>query len=310
MFPDSKKQTGDKPTTLTGIEVFKDGTFKPMSGGGISFSKEDVRTVAINYSPTVFEAPIVVGHPKSDHPAYGWVSSLKVEGGKLLADADQVELQFAEMVKAGRFKKVSITLFSPRAQGNPTPGKYYLKHVGFLGAAAPAVPGLKPVSLSADDNETITLAGDISFSQGDELDAMARISELEAQLANKEAENFVEEMIDQGRILPCNKEGVISFMENLSGTEEFSFSEGGEIVKKPGTEWFENYIRSNPAIVCFSEISGGRSPFNSEISATSNLPKNYAVDQNSLELHNKALQFADANNCDYRTAVLAIEGKG
>ena len=275
-----------------------------------SFSKADVGAVAANYDPKRFEAPIVVGHPRNNHPAYGWVSDLKVEDGTLLANGRQIEPQFAEMVKTGRFKKISIALFPPRALGNPTPGAYYLKHVGFLGAAAPAVPGLKPVSLSADDSETVTLTGDLNFSSGEDLDALARISELEAQLASRDAADFVEKMISEGRILPCHKDSVISFMENLGEAQEFSFSEGGEIVKRPETEWFENYVRSNPPIVHFSEIAGGNyDPDGGKQGAHFQIPKGYAVDPARMELHNKAVQFAEVNDCEYAEAVIAVSRK-
>jgi len=307
MFGKNRQQN---TTTLERLEVFKDGTFLPMDGGFVSFSAADVSAVAANYDPKVFEAPVVVGHPQSNHPAYGWVSSLEVEDGKLLANAQQVEPQFSEMVEVGRFKKISICLFSPKTPSNPKPGSYYLKHVGFLGAAAPAVPGLKPVSLSGDESGTITLAADLNFSEGEDLDAMARISELEAQLASRDALSSVEEMIDEGRILPRDKEGVIAFMENLSGADEFSFSEGGEIVKRPGVEWFQSYVRNTPQLVNFSEISGDAAdPYQGDHASQLEIPKGYSADLGRMELHKEALRFAQANNCEYMDAVLAVSGK-
>lgn len=47
------------------------------------------------------------------------------------------------MVSAGRFKKRSASFYRPDSTANPVPGVYYLRHVGFLGAQAPAVKGLK-----------------------------------------------------------------------------------------------------------------------------------------------------------------------
>ena len=44
------------------------------------------------------------------------------------------------------------------------PGKWYLRHVGFLGAAAPAVKGLKPVEF-ADDGGGVVFA-DLEFAEG------------------------------------------------------------------------------------------------------------------------------------------------
>src|SRR5690606_30310389 len=85
--------------------------------------------------------PLVVGHPVDNSPAFGWVSSLEVtEDGKLVADApdDKLHPDFLSALKQGTYKKRSISL---------TPeGK--LRHVGFLGGAAPAVKGLADIQFS------------------------------------------------------------------------------------------------------------------------------------------------------------------
>ena len=49
---------------------------------------------------------------------------------------------------------------TPDHPANPTPGVNYLRHVGFLGAAAPAVPGLKPVHFAAHEG-TVEFALDL-----------------------------------------------------------------------------------------------------------------------------------------------------
>jgi hypothetical protein len=98
-----------------------------------------------------------VGHPKTDAPAYGWVRALRADGGDLVAEPHQVEPAFAEMVQAGRFKKISASFYTPNHPSNPKPGAFYLKHVGFLGAAAPAVKGLRDVAFAADDADVVTL---------------------------------------------------------------------------------------------------------------------------------------------------------
>lgn len=135
-----------KPTKPKAIEVFRHGTHTPMEGSAITFTASQVSAMVRNYDPDVFRAPIVVGHPKTDAPAYGWIESVALSAeGKVLAqpETDTLEPQFAAMVSAGRFRKVSVSLFPPEHPANPKPGEFYLKHVGFLGAAAPAVSGLK-----------------------------------------------------------------------------------------------------------------------------------------------------------------------
>lgn len=133
------------------IEIFKPGTHTAMSGETIGFTEEQLRESASAYDPSVHEAPIVVGHPREDAPAYGWVKSLSF-GESLEAEPDQVDPQFSEMVQAGRFKKVSASFYRPDSPANPKPGVFYLRHVGFLGAQPPAVKGLRQVEFAGADS--------------------------------------------------------------------------------------------------------------------------------------------------------------
>lgn len=133
------------------IEIFKPGTHTAASGATLSFCEADLRATADCYDPALHEAPIVVGHPSDNAPAYGWVKNICFADGALNADPDQVDPSFAELVKAGRFKKVSASFYTPDSPSNPVPGKYYLRHVGFLGAQPPAVKGLKNASFSESE---------------------------------------------------------------------------------------------------------------------------------------------------------------
>jgi len=76
-----------------------------------------------------------------------------------------VQPEFAEMVNAGRFKKRSASFLMPDTKGNPTPGKFYLRHVGFLGAQGPAVKGLKDFQF-ADEGEGVAEFSEASNSWG------------------------------------------------------------------------------------------------------------------------------------------------
>lgn len=141
------------------IEVFRPGTFKPMAGDPIAFSGEDLSAITASYDADAHPAPIVVGHPTTDAPAFGWIEEIRYDGEseRLIATVGDVEPAFAEAVRARRYRKVSIALFSPTAPANPKPGSYYPKHLGFLGAAAPAVPGLKPVNFAGSAEKTLEI---------------------------------------------------------------------------------------------------------------------------------------------------------
>lgn len=131
------------------LQIFKPGKHTTMSGVELSFTEADLKATAAAYDPAKHDAPIVVGHPKHDDPAYGWIGSLSFrervggEGAALEACPIQVDPAFADMVGRGAFKKISASFYSPDSPGNPVPGVYYLRHVGFLGAQPPAVKGLR-----------------------------------------------------------------------------------------------------------------------------------------------------------------------
>ncbi|MGG6128277.1 peptidase [Salmonella enterica] len=140
------------------IHIFRAGTHTDMHGRRINFSDADLNQIAQNYNPALHEAPIVVGHPKTDAPSYAWVSGIKKDRDGLKAEPRDIDPQFAELVKNRRYSKVSASFYCPESPGNPTPGKYYLRHVGFLGAQPPAIKGLKQVSFAEDEEGVVEFA--------------------------------------------------------------------------------------------------------------------------------------------------------
>ncbi len=137
------------------IEIFKAGRHTDMSGTQIDFSAGDLIATAAAYDPALHEAPLVIGHPRTDDPAYGWVYRLLSPGESLFAELGRVDPAFVDMVRAARFKKISASFYMPGSPQNPVPGVYYLRHVGFLGAQPPAIKGLQPVAFAAFGEGTI-----------------------------------------------------------------------------------------------------------------------------------------------------------
>ncbi|MDR2711082.1 MAG: peptidase [Burkholderiales bacterium] len=137
--------------SLPPIEVFRLGDHTTSSGDRLSFSAADLAQMAASYDPVNAAAPIVVGHPKTDSPTYGWAGGFLVKGDKLIAEPKDVDAEFASLVKAKRFNKISFALFPPDHPSNPKPGGWYPRHIGFLGGAAPAITGLKPVTFAGDE---------------------------------------------------------------------------------------------------------------------------------------------------------------
>lgn len=138
-------------TTAPGLNIFAAGTHVASNGTKHTFTIDNLRDLAASYDPQLSEAPLVVGHPQLDAPAYGWTKSVVERDGHLFAEPTQVDAEFAELVNNGRYKKISASIYLPETPGNPKPGHYYLKHIGFLGAAAPAVKGLRSAQFAAGD---------------------------------------------------------------------------------------------------------------------------------------------------------------
>lgn len=149
------------------IEVFRPGTFTPMSGAAVTYSAEDLSAIAEAYDAVNSPVPVVVGHPTTDAPAYGWAESFRYDGesARLLAKVGDLQSEFADAVRAKRYRTISLSLHKPNAPANPKPGAWYPKHIGFLGGAAPAVTGLKPVSFAGEPDEAVVVVafGDAGF---------------------------------------------------------------------------------------------------------------------------------------------------
>lgn len=138
------------------LEIFRTGQQTDVTGRTWNFTEADMQAAVAAYDPALFAAPLVVGHPTLNDPAYGWVNKLDIKDGLITAEPKDVEAQFAALVNEGRFPKMSASWFPPGHSANPKPEGWYLRHVGFLGAAAPALPGLKPASFAADDKDVVT----------------------------------------------------------------------------------------------------------------------------------------------------------
>lgn len=169
------------------FEIFRTGTHTSLNGQTKDFSETDLDTIASSYDPQQHEAPIVIGHPETNAPAYGWIEKIKRIGDRLIAFPKQVSNEFSELVKSGAFKKRSISI---------TPD-LKLNHVGFLGAAAPAVKGLKDVEFSENEDEQEFASFEIDSSLDLELEPEL-ISELNNETINQSNnENILSTKLEQ-----------------------------------------------------------------------------------------------------------------
>lgn len=326
------------------LEIFRAGTFTSEEGQRLTFSAADVAATVAAYDPQKHKAPLVVGHPKTEDPAYGHAVSLSLSNnGVVLAEPANVDPAFAELVNAQRFDKISASFWSPTSPRNPVQGVYYLRHIGFLGAVPPAVTGLKSPSFADTDNELITInfsdtpkehvmtaeeiaalktleqklkADEASFADKKkeqdkkqaELDAKEKlIAQAESKVRTVEIESFAEGLIGKGKLLPIEKAGVVALLGSLPIDQSISFADGdGKTVNQPGAEVLRNLLENLPERVDFSERSA-TDKRNTETTSFA-APSGYSIDNSQSELHNKITAYAKQHNISYAAAVAAVGG--
>ena len=168
------------------IEIFKAGKRTDANGVEVEITIADLQQAVDAYNINFHESPAVIGHPKHNAPAYGWVKRLELDGDVLKAEFDQIDPEFAEMVEKGRFKKISSSFYLANSPNNPCPGSLYLRHVGFLGAMPPAVKGLRNPEFA--DNEQ----GVVDFSDWAEASLWRRLRDwIIGQHGQEEADKAV-----------------------------------------------------------------------------------------------------------------------
>lgn len=122
------------------IEVFRADT---RASRGIT--ADDIAAVA-SFDCNANPVGCVVGHPKSDTPTDGVIKGFRVEGPSLWAKLSNITDNLIDGIKSKRLINRSMAFFSPDHPANPTPGKLAPRHLGFLGAAAPGIPGMHALS--------------------------------------------------------------------------------------------------------------------------------------------------------------------
>lgn len=137
----NKKATKSFTPAEPWVEAFKPGTFTDFSGKEWTFSESDIQELAEGVKGQLdggYKPPLVAGHPKHDSPRVGSVVDAKVEDSVLKLKLDEVDPDFAEQVQRGGFKYLSSALHKSFKKG--------IRHLGALGAMAPAIKGMSELA--------------------------------------------------------------------------------------------------------------------------------------------------------------------
>jgi hypothetical protein len=115
------------------LEIFKTGKHQDSEGRVKEWTTDDLDVIASKYNEQKdHQAPVVIGHPQDNAPAFGWVEKVWRDGQTLFAEIKETVPEFIDWIKKGLYKKRSISLYPDLT----------LRHIGFLGAQPPAVKGL------------------------------------------------------------------------------------------------------------------------------------------------------------------------
>lgn len=141
---------------------------------GTTFDLKHLREMAATFNPKAQVVPLKLDHVE-EGPAVGPILECRLdEAFELPGSAGQREpvlLIRAEKTSSlltaadsKQYSMRSVEVWPPSHPSNPTPGKWNLKAVALLGAAAPAVPGLGPLKLSADEGKReLKPYGDVEY---------------------------------------------------------------------------------------------------------------------------------------------------
>jgi hypothetical protein len=281
------------------INIFKTGTHTDSSGRTRTWTGRDLEKIVSNYSQRTEDAPVVFGHPKANEPAQGWFKEVRKQGENLQAQFAQISDKAQQAMDNGGYKYGSLSL---------TPD-LKIRHFGLLGAVPPAVKGLGRVEFQDAGGLTVDINFNEPETPADRPDNPAQeepdmTKELEAKLAKAEKKaadekiarekaeanlktkedeavkqeserrtadttGKVDKLIEDGKLLPADKEKVLAFCEAIDGekgSDEISFSvdEG----KKPLTEHFLNFMAKGKSHDLMNEFSA---PSNNDDAVTDDL---------------------------------------
>jgi hypothetical protein len=152
-------------TDIKNVEIFAEGVWN-----GNPITAQVLKNIVDSFQKTkeFYEPPLKLGHGNKQEllkqeglPAAGWISDLRIEGKKLLADFANIPKKVADLIKNKRYRKVSIELFRGlKLKGQELP--HFLGAVALLGADIPAVLTLDDIPTDFKSKANFTCEADVS----------------------------------------------------------------------------------------------------------------------------------------------------
>lgn len=269
------------------LEVFRSGDYGPKG----RWTDEALDQIAADYNSAIHEAPVTLDHAQTG-PALGWVAGLKRSGDRLVARLRDVNEDLMALLRKGAFKKRSVEIYRQL----PETTKPYLKAVSFLGAAAPAVKGLRDV-LFGEGASLILFGAGLGDHNAFEFEAEAALeegTEFSPATSFEARELFAERFSElkmglrrDGRWIPTwEAQGIEEFCAALATLDEIQVRPGQFVHP---SEWFSQFLRALPAYLPMGEAAPP-----AERRGRASIPTGTAVSQDSIELHRRVVAMRDA----------------
>jgi len=321
------------------LHLARIGTFTDMHGQDVSLTPELLEQLAASYDPAIYQAPLVIGHPKTNSPAFGWLETLEATPEGLFGAPINVDPAFAEAVTSGRYPQRSLSFWPADHPGSPTPGRPYVRHLGVLGATPPAIPGLRGADLAADDGTTILFSTPpTSTAMPPELpevvDLAAReaaLATLQADLATREAAVAQREAEAAAQVASLRRAAVVAFCDGLATEARLRpadvpalaeivlrleqsdpavcFATPGDDTPAAGATWLKTFLSGLPPLVELSEVATQARARGAQGAVNFSAPAGYTVDSANLAIHAKALAWLETHpDSSYQAAVTAVTG--
>ncbi|CGJ83006.1 Uncharacterised protein [Salmonella enterica subsp. enterica serovar Typhi] len=324
---------------MSAIHIFKAGTHTDMHGKKLPFTPDDLAACVKAYDPSVHEAPLVIGHPRTEDPAWGWVKALSLSGVDLMAEPAQLDPQFAEIgLKQvsfseqeegvvefadwqaitnaslwGKLRDFLIARFSldeaekvlPEWQLNSLREEAYRDTLS-QDAAGAQFSETGPGPSSASNEESSMTKEEIEALQEENrrlkqqaADRDARDAQVRQEQLHKDNVAFAEKLVAEGRLAPRASSVVVALLDAVAGGD------------KP-VEFAEGESRTPLATAFRSLLSDGEPVMNFAEQATKDrvgdavkvdVAEFAEADPERLALHQKAVALSKKEGISYEAAV-------
>ena len=327
------------------IKILQAREATSASGEKVQITQQDLHDIADNYSVEE-PAPFVIGHPKTNGPAKGWVEKLVVKGDSLYAKGKDWASDLVKSVKDKEFIKISASLHKKDSTANPNPGFLSLRHVRFLGDTAPAMPmGTVDVSDLSDGEDADDLIYSFSDFDEDQLnfnnednimpDEPNKLSALQDQIAALKAEkeglqdkvdslekregiraakdfsdsisDFATEAVKKGNILPAQKDELVKLFDFANdAAQSMDFSEEGAVDPVEALKSFVSNLKS----VDFNEGTPEDADQPADFSVQIVSPDGHNVSKEDQARLKLVEDYAQKNEISFDAAIVQLEERG